>query len=89
MGKLLINLENVHIDEITELRENLENDCWQNDTLSKNEVNQLIWLINNATENRMNLDLSYLELINLKNEPIKRNVKFAYAKNGKKIRYAC
>lgn len=68
MSKLLINIENVHRDEIDELRERLDDDCWQNDILSKDEVNQLIWLINNATENRMNLDLSYLELINLKNK---------------------
>lgn len=68
MSKLLVNFENVHIDEQTELRERLDDDCWQNDILSKDEVNQLIWLINNATGNRMNLDLSYLELINLKNK---------------------
>lgn len=68
MCKLLVNIENVHRDEINELREHLENDCWENDVLSKNEVNQLIWLINNATANRMNLDLSYLDLINLKNK---------------------
>lgn len=68
MSKILINIENVHLDEIDELRERLDDDCWQNDILSKDEVNQLIWLINNATANRMNLDLSYLELINLKNK---------------------
>jgi hypothetical protein len=68
MSKLLVNFENVHRDEIDELRERLDDDCWQNDILSKDEVNQLIWLINNATGNRMNLDLSYLELINLKNK---------------------
>lgn len=68
MSKILINIENVHRDEIDELRERLDDDCWQNDILSKDEVNQLIWLINNATGNRMNLDLSYLELINLKNK---------------------
>lgn len=68
MSKILINTENVHRDEIDKLRERLDDDCWQNDILSKDEVNQLIWLINNATGNRMNLDLSYLELINLKNK---------------------
>lgn len=68
MSKLLVNFENVHRDEIDELRERLDDDCWQNDILSKDEVNQLIWLINNATGNRMKLDLSYLELINLKNK---------------------
>jgi hypothetical protein len=68
MSKLIVNLENVHCDEQTQLREHLENECWDNDVLSKDEVNQLIWLINNATANRMNLDLSYLELINLKNK---------------------
>lgn len=68
MSKILINIENVHRDEIDKLRERLDDDCWQNDILSKDEVNQLIWLINNAMENRMKLDLSYLELINLKNK---------------------
>lgn len=68
MSKILINTENVHRDEIDKLRERLDDDCWQNDILSKDEVNQLIWLINNATGNKMNLDLSYLELINLKNK---------------------
>lgn len=68
MSKILINIENVHRDEIDKLRERLDDDCWQNDILSKDEVNQLIYLINYATANRMNLDLSYLELINLKNK---------------------
>ena len=68
MSKILINIENVHRDEIDKLRERLDDDCWQNDILSKDEVNQLIYLINYATANRMNLDLSYLELTNLKNK---------------------
>ena len=39
MSKILINTENVHRDEIDKLRERLDDDCWQNDILSKDEVN--------------------------------------------------
>jgi len=69
--KLLISTENVHRDEQKEIKNYLEQNCWKADELSSTELVGLQSLINYVINQRINdqaSNLSYLELINLKNK---------------------
>jgi len=69
--KLLVNLTNVHRDEQAILRDHLEDNSWQVEELTQDDLNALISLVNHSINNRTNevaSGLSYLELLNLKNK---------------------
>ena len=71
MAKIIIDTTNVHKDEVKGLTNQLENECWKHDTLTKDELIGLRQLINYVIEKRVNdkaTDLSYTELLNLKNK---------------------
>lgn len=69
--KLLVNLTNVHRDEQAILKDHLENNSWQVEQLTQDDINALISLVNHSINNRTNevaSGLSYTELLNLKNK---------------------
>jgi hypothetical protein len=69
--KLLVNLTNVHRDEQAILKDHLEDNSWQVEELTQDDINALISLVNHSINNRTNevaSGLSYLELLNLKNK---------------------
>jgi hypothetical protein len=69
--KLLVNLTNVHRDEQAILKDHLEDNSWQVEELTQDDLNALISLVNHSINNRTNevaSGLSYLELLNLKNK---------------------
>ena len=69
--KLLVNLTNVHRDEQAILKDHLEDNSWQVEELTQDDLNALISLVNYSINNRTNevaSGLSYLELLNLKNK---------------------
>ena len=69
--KLLVNLTNVHRDEQAILKDHLEDNSWQVEELTQNDINALISLVNHSINNRSNevaSGLSYMELLNLKNK---------------------
>jgi hypothetical protein len=69
--KLLVNLTNVHRDEQSILKDHLEDNSWQVEELTQDDLNALISLVNHSINNRTNevaSGLSYLELLNLKNK---------------------
>jgi len=71
MSIILVSTVNVHRDEKKSLLEDLERECWKVNELSKDELVGLRQLINYAINNRIidkATDLSYTELINLKNK---------------------
>jgi hypothetical protein len=69
--KLLVNLTNVHRDEQAILKDHLEDNSWQVEELTQDDLNALISLVNHSINNRTNevaSGLSYTELLNLKNK---------------------
>ena len=69
--KLLVNLTNVHRDEQAILKDHLEDNSWQVEELTQDDLHALISLVNHSINNRTNevaSGLSYLELLNLKNK---------------------
>jgi hypothetical protein len=69
--KKLIDLNGVHRDEVDELNERLEEECWKHTELTNDESNALISLINYVIDHRVNeraCSISYTDLINLKNK---------------------
>jgi hypothetical protein len=69
--KLLVNLTNVHRDEQAILKDHLEDNSWQVEQLTQDDINALISLVNHSINNRTNevaSGLSYTELLNLKNK---------------------
>lgn len=71
MAKIIICTNNVHRDEVDELKQSLENGCWANDELTTDEIKGLTSIINYVINIRIvnnASDLSYLELLNLKNK---------------------
>jgi transcriptional regulator of heat shock response len=71
MAKILVNLDNVHRDEIEQLKESLDSESWGFEELNKDEVKGVISMINYIIDKRINdraSSLSYTELINLKNK---------------------
>jgi hypothetical protein len=69
--KLLVNLTNVHRDEQAILKDHLEDNSWQVEELTQDDLNALISLVNHSINNRTNevaSGLSYMELLNLKNK---------------------
>ena len=71
MAKIIICTDNVHRDEVAELKQSLENGCWANDELTTDEIKGLTSIINYVINIRIvnnASDLSYLELLNLKNK---------------------
>lgn len=71
MAKIIIDTTNVHRDEVENLVNILEYDYWECEKLTKDEIVGLIQLINYVIEKRVNdkaTDLSYTELLNLKNK---------------------
>lgn len=67
----IISTTNVHRDEQKELDDYLEENSWSKDDLTKDEVvglSQIIsWVIGSRKGDEIS-DLSYLDLINLKNK---------------------
>jgi hypothetical protein len=69
--KKLISLDGVHRDEVEELTERLENECWKQEDLTNDELNAMINLIDYVIAHRVNdkaCGIGYLGLINLKNK---------------------
>jgi len=69
--KLLVNLTNVHRDEQAILKDHLEDNSWQVEELTQDDINALISLVNHSINNRTNevaSGLSYMELLKLKNK---------------------
>ena len=69
--KKLITLDGAHRDEINDLNEKLEAECWKHDVLTNDESNAIISMINYVIDHRVNekaCSISYTDLINLKNK---------------------
>jgi len=71
MSKILVNTLYINKEEIADLKEHLEADCWLHQELTSSEVKGLISIINYVVNNRATdeaSDLSYTELLELKNK---------------------
>ena len=77
MATILVNTNNVHRNEIDSLTKRLSNDCWDFNTLTHDEVRGLRSIINHVINTRVGdkaSELSYTDLLNLKNKLIKKIV---------------
>lgn len=71
MSKLIVNLNNVHRDEQAILKDHLDDNHWQVEELTQDEQNGLISILHYIIYARVGdnaSNLSYLELLNLKNK---------------------
>jgi hypothetical protein len=71
MSKIIIDTTNVHRDEVEALTNQLDAECWKFDTLTKDEIKGVSQLIDYVISHRVNnraSELSYLELLNLRNK---------------------
>ena len=69
--KILISTENVHRDEINELKEYLGNNYWSSTELTQSELSGIVQMITYCIGQRINdsaSDLSYMELLELRNK---------------------
>lgn len=67
----LVFTENTHRDEQAELKKYLDDNCWKSKTITNDEINGILSIINYVINKRVNnnaSDLSYTELLNLKNK---------------------
>jgi len=68
---ILVSTTNVHKDEVRDLKEYLDKKCWKVSEISAEEIQGILDIINYIILKRKNDDasnLSYMELINLKNK---------------------
>lgn len=71
MATILVNTNNVHRDEVKNLKERLENDSWQTESLTNDEIKGLLSITSFITNQRVGdkaSELSYTDLINLRNK---------------------
>ena len=68
---ILVNADNCHEDEITELKSHLDNESWRNNFITENERQGMLQIINYVISERVNdkaTDLCYIGLLGLKNK---------------------
>lgn len=69
--KLLVNLTNVHRDEQAILKDHLEDNSWQVEELSQDDINTLISLINDVLNKGISKDATpvyHLSLLALRSK---------------------